>query len=96
MEGILTGMAGWRWSSRRHGIIRRSTLSSGSSTFASAGSAVRVEEYLRRRRAKLGKGDAHRAGRELRLDECARDVHLHVLGGLLAERRLAVPAGRDR
>ena len=37
MEGILTGMAGRRWSSRRSGIILRKTASSGSSSFASAG-----------------------------------------------------------
>jgi hypothetical protein len=52
------------------------------------GSALRVEEDFRRRGAELSKGDAHRARRQLRSDERAGDVDPHMLGGLLAQRRL--------
>jgi hypothetical protein len=47
-----------------------------------------VEKDFRRCRAELRKGDPHRPCRKLRLNDGARDFHLHMLGGLLANRRL--------
>jgi hypothetical protein len=60
-----------------------------------------LEKYLRRRRAKFSEGDAHRSSGELRLDEGARDVNLHMLRRLLAEgglqlRREEVGNGLER